>query len=577
MQKQAGFKISDLIGIICILIGAGVLIRTACFVMSADIWFDELFTVELAVKPLGEMIELAAQDVHPPLYYILVRMVYIILNPILSAHISPESSATVVSVASASSAVVAAKITSLIPYLGTAAYLLTFIRKKYGLAASGFAFLLIETMPHMSEYMVEARMYSWCAFCLLAMYIHAVEYVDTYTTKHSIFMLIYGVAAMYLHYYGLIGAGIIALGTCIAVCVSTHITAVSFSGDPSKKDGMRRIYAPVACAAACVAIAILAYIPWIHVLLGQIGQVSASYWIQPVTIRTLAGSVKYIFEPSYESKLLSTVAAVAMILGYLWIFTEYIRHLRGSDPGTKIKITSVILTPAVPALLVLSGFAASVMIRPVFVYRYMYPAMFIFWTGAGVMLADMLERVLDTGRQEYGRPDSDPTTGGLFHRIAVSIIACLLLVTYICAGVRSFNLFRWEEMKKAEGMKHCVDVFEQIATEYPDALLVCNFNQVQAILWHYLDNDSVLWGYTDETLIADICARSPIVMTEDSEQLKALLSERGQNEFLFFGSGQARDEIIAEWESCDFFTELLQDSCLLERYYANIYKVGFER
>ena len=207
MQKQAGFKISDLIGIICILIGAGVLIRTACFVMSADIWFDELFTVELAVKPLGEMLELAAQDVHPPLYYILVKMVYIILNPILSAHISPASSATVVSVASASSAVVAAKITSLIPYLGTAAYLLTFIRKKYGLAASGFAFLLIETMPHMSEYMVEARMYSWCAFCLLAMYIHAVEYVDTYTTKHSIFMLIYGVAAMYLHYYGLIGAG----------------------------------------------------------------------------------------------------------------------------------------------------------------------------------------------------------------------------------------------------------------------------------------------------------------------------------------------------------------------------------
>ncbi len=123
------------------------------------------------------------------------------------------------------------------------------------------------------------------------------------------------------------------------------------------------------------------------------------------------------------------------------------------------------------------------------------------------MLADMLERVLDTGRQEYGRPDSDPTTVSLFHRIAVSIIACLLLVTYICAGVRSFNLFRWEEMKKAEGMKHCVDVFEQIATEYPDALLVCNFNQAQAILWHYLDNDSVLWGYTDETLIADICGR----------------------------------------------------------------------
>ena len=543
------------------MIGAGVLIRTACFVMSADIWFDELFTVELAVKPLGEMIELAARDVHPPLYYILVKAVYITLNPLLGAHVASASSATAVSLTSASSAVAAAKITSLIPYMGTALYLLTFIRKKYGLTACGFAFLLIETMPHMSEYMVEARMYSWCAFCLLAMYIHAAEYVGTHITKHAVFMLLYGVAAMYLHYYGLIGAGIIALGTCAILCISCRSDSPKY----------------VICAIVCIVIAVVAYIPWIRVLLGQIGRVAGNYWIQPVTIRTLAGSVKYIFEPSYENGLLSTVAAIAMILGYLWIFMEYIRHLCGADRGTKMKITFVILTSAAPALLVLSGFAASLLIRPVFVYRYMYPAMFIFWTGAGVMLADMVERMLDDGRQNPGLPDGDHVSAGHFPRIATTVITCLLLVTYICAGVRSFNLFRWEEMKKAEGMKHCVDVFEQIATEYPDALLVCNFNQVQAILWHYLDNDSVLWGYTDETLIADICGRSPIVMIGEAEQLKTVLSERGQSEFLFFGSGQARDEIIAEWESCDFFTELLQDSCLLERYYANIYKVGFER
>lgn len=550
MQKQAGVKISDLIGIICILIGAGVLIRTACFVLSADIWFDELFTVELAVKPLGEMIELASRDVHPPLYYILVRLVYIILNPLLGYQASSAAGA-------AASAVTAAKITSLIPYAGVALYLLTFIRKKYGLLASGFAFLLIETMPHMSEYMVEARMYSWCAFCLLAMYIHAVEFVDTQTINHAIPMLIYGVAAMYLHYYGLIGAGIIALGTCVAVCVSAHSSAASFSEDPADNARLRQACAPAVCAVACVVIAIAAYIPWIRILLGQIGQVSESYWIQPVTVRTLAGSVKFIFEPSFESGLFSLAAAIVMILGYLWIFIEYILHFRMSDSGEKEKITAVILTPIVPAALVLTGFAASLLIRPVFVYRYMFPAMFIFWTGAGVMLADMAERA--------------------FPRIILSAVTCLLLVTYICAGVRSFNLFRWEEMKKAEGMKRMGEIFEQIEEDYPDTLIVCNFNQVQAILWHYLDNDSVLWGYTDETLIADICGRSPIVMIDDPVQLKTLLTERGENEFLFVGSGQVRDEIISDWKSCEFFTELLQDSCLLERYYANIYKVGFER
>ncbi|MBR6390268.1 MAG: hypothetical protein IKS16_02905, partial [Lachnospiraceae bacterium] len=125
-----------------------------------------------------------------------------------------------------------------------------------------------------------------------------------------------------------------------------------------------------------------------------------------------------------------------------------------------------------------------------------------------------------------------------------SMLVCLICAVYVCAGVRSYNLFRWEESRKAEGMKRCTEVFDEIGREHPDTLIVCNFNQMQAILWHYLDNDSLLWGYTDETLIAEICGRSPIVMTDDPVKLKEIVSNRGQNEFLFVGSGNARDEII---------------------------------
>ena len=565
MQNKTGFKISDVIGLICVMIGAGVLIRTACFVMSEDIWFDELFTVELALKPMGEMISLAARDVHPPLYYILVRLVYIILHRLFGTGV-----------------VAAAKITSLIPYVFAVIYLLTYIRRRYGLLSSGLALLLIETMPHMSEYMVEARMYSWCAFTLLAMYVHASEYVRRIDlpapasgTEGTVPMsgrravmevacvMIYGLASMYLHYYGFIGAALIALGTLgrAVVLMRRGELITGRGGNPVEEH-------PILTMVICMVAAIAAYIPWIHVLSRQIEQVSENYWIQPVSFRTLLGCVKYVFKPGFESDAVSYLCAVVMIAGFIWFIVRYIRNQTENERGRDSRIAIVICTLALPAGLAISGLIASKLIRPVFVYRYLFPSMFVFWTGAGVMAADEITRLIHPSGNRSGKP---------VVRIVTACLICVVIASYIAAGVRSFNLFRWEESRKSDGMERCAEVFDEISRKYPDTLIVCNFNQMQAILWFYLDNDSLLWGHTDETLIAEICDRAPIVMTDDLSQLIGEVKARGQNEFLFVGSGNARDEIIAGWESCGIFTELLQDSCFLERYYANIYKVGFER
>ncbi|MCR5595448.1 MAG: glycosyltransferase family 39 protein [Lachnospiraceae bacterium] len=514
-------RISDAVGLICFIIGAGVLFRTACFVLSEDIWFDELFTAQLASKPFGQMIELDSADVHPPLYYLIVRLVYIILHPLTGM-----------------SSVVASKIASIIPYVFTFAYLLTYVRKRFGLLAGGIAFLLMETMPHMSEYMVEARMYSWSAFVLLAMFIHAMEFLDEGRYRHMIFMLIYGIAGMYLHYYALIGAGIIAVGT----------TVISFVRGAGRKVRIS--------LCVCMAIALIAYIPWIGAMSGQVGQVSASYWIQPVSVRTIAGSAKYIFMPQFENSILSYACAVVMILAYVFTVGRFIFiHARKKQ---FFECTYVAGSVMILILLVLAGIVASVIIRPVFVYRYMFPAMFIFWLGAAVSLAYNVT--------------SDISRYGVRGVLWIAVIA-----VYIISCVRCFNLFRWEEARKNQGMKDFGTVIEEVQNEYPDTMVVCNFNQVQAIMWNYLDNDSILWGYTDETLIGDICDRSPMVMTEDIDELKSTVEAGGQDSFLFFGSGNAREEILDYWESNGMFTKMLQDSCFLERYYINIYEVRFER
>ena len=533
MKESVKVRIADIIGIICILIGAGVFLRSACFVYSSDIWFDELFTVELAMKPLPQMMSLAAKDVHPPLYYILVRAVYIILNNTFGTDV-----------------VVAAKITSLIPYALVLIYLIVFVRKHFGWLSAGLAFVMMAAMPHMSEFMVEARMYSWAAFALFAMFIHATEWRGA----HIFGTLVYGIAAMYLHYYGLIGAGVIALG------VLTVTAARSLKARKEVDTAGRKALLSVMI---CCIVAVVAYIPWIKVLMGQIGQVSQSYWIQPVTWRTIPGCVKYIFSPEFEQSYVNYLCAGIMVASYVFMIARYVLHIKkdvveaGHEECSQNNISSLYIfgSAAVLAGVIAAGIAASIIIRPVFVYRYMMPAMFIFWTGFAVLIGKTIE---------------EPS------RIVTIAIVIVTIVTIGASCVRSYNLFRWEEARKAEGMKQLEITLDQIRKEYPDTLIVCNFNHVQAMMWYYLGNDSALWGYTDETLIAEICGRAPIVMIDEISDLKELLSKRGQSEFLFFGSGNARDEIIEDWNSYEIFTEMLHNSCFLERYYINIYKVALK-
>lgn len=70
-EKWAGRDVAGffLLGLSLIMLGKSVML---CF--SNDIWYDELFTVGLAEHSYGELVRLTAADVHPPLYYCLVKL-----------------------------------------------------------------------------------------------------------------------------------------------------------------------------------------------------------------------------------------------------------------------------------------------------------------------------------------------------------------------------------------------------------------------------------------------------------------------------------------------------------------------
>ena len=79
MDKIKKLKYMEWIGILLLgitMILAAVSIR---FCFSSDIWYDELFTMGLTGHSFQDMIGYTARDVHPPFYYIYVKVIRDIL------------------------------------------------------------------------------------------------------------------------------------------------------------------------------------------------------------------------------------------------------------------------------------------------------------------------------------------------------------------------------------------------------------------------------------------------------------------------------------------------------------------
>lgn len=166
-----------IIGILFISLGA----------FHKNIWFDESYSVGLARHTFGEIWSIGGHDVHPILYYWMLRIVYLITG----------------------GSIIAYKIFSVIPIAILIILGYTHIRKDFG-EKTGFIFsFLTVVLPEVAVYAVEIRMYSWAILAVTILSIYAYRLSKEDNTKNWIIFGISSLASIYLHYYGLMAAGLI--------------------------------------------------------------------------------------------------------------------------------------------------------------------------------------------------------------------------------------------------------------------------------------------------------------------------------------------------------------------------------
>lgn len=468
--------------------------------LGTDIWFDEVFSMKFLEHSYGEIAFLTAKDVHPPFYYWYLKAIHD-----LGKRMFPGVSSVVLS-----------KMASVLPFLGIMTYALTLVRKRMGILVASVFVFFISTMPQISNYFVEIRMYSLALFCITALFLHSYEIVLENKKIHWVAFWMYGIMTAYVQYYA-----------CVAV-VAVYIALFLYFLIGKQKKQMMRVV-------VCAGISVIVYLAWIPHLISQFRTVSNSYWIQPLTFRSIFGCIKFIFLPVSYGTVKNYVLAVLMIAVFA------IAYLYGIRKEKSAQIRYLLICGVfVPVFVAFTGFVCSALNRPIFVYRYLIPGLGAMWL--------VVAYVLIKSRRE--------------------MITLLLLVPFLFAGHSNMEGFVAEEWKKLDNM----ELTQEFLDSFPeDAVILCNFNHVQAVTAYYLNNENVLYGDEPEALIQMLLPNS-VGMT-DTEVLRNLVEE---HDVYFFGSFEAREELLEEWEKRGIsYTE--EGTYLLERYWFNVYKLYAEK
>ena len=556
----------EIIGWLLICLSIGMLGRSILLCFSQDIWYDELFTVSMAEHSYGELVRFTAADVHPPLYYMIVKF-FADLCKLM---------------APGAGTVIPAKLVSTLPYLLLLLYSVTWIRKQWGIFVGGLFLFCVTAMPQLPAYTVEVRMYGWALFFVTAAFWHAQGCLMTEAAAeegtdpavgvesrtairrrrylHGAAFLLYSLAAAYTQYFAAVAVGMVYL----------YLLVMFLCRDRGR---LREWF-------CYVAISVVGYVPWLFVLAGQISAVRENYWILPLTWRSLGGCVKFLMKPAFANDVLNTVLAVvlaaayAAVVGYA-VLTAFVSKNRRNDRklyhgGRQKRACGVqengdfsqggadsvdyaeevdravymLAGVGVLAGLAAFGFAASILIRPIFVYRYMIPALGCFWFSFALGIDCLLCKLKPA-------------------------LALLLIVLVVVIGLRDYRAFCGEEEYKIVSMRETETALSLIS---PEDAVIYNFDQVQAVTACYLpqSTERFLWCAGAETLIQEMTG--PCGTLEEVDEIRKLAGTKDLN-LWFIGSFNSRDDIVEEWRKAGLDVEEI-GSFLLERYWFNLYKIS---
>lgn len=311
-----------------LLLAAGVLY--SLMALSDNIWADEAYTMAMLPHSFREIWTITAADVHPPLYYFAAKLVSMPFG----------YSQYVVRLFSAGCffAILA---------VGGKELSRLFSRKI------GLLFMVLFLLyPFCVDFAIQARMYGLASLAVFLCALFAYRAWLENRVMDWVGFTAAGLCAAYSHYFALVAAGVI-YGLLFLCCLCRR----------------RKLLKPWFIASL---VTVVLYLPWLKCFLQQLAyKVNNEYWIAPLTLSGMISEAIALVHADGFS-----VFPLFFVLLGLGLLIRLVRD-RAAAP---------LLALVVPMLTMVLGVGISLLIRPIFIFRYLAPcgALIVFFLAYGV-------------------------------------------------------------------------------------------------------------------------------------------------------------------------------------------------
>jgi len=255
----------------------------------SDLWSDETYTKSMLSGTLSDFYAKFKNDLHPPLYYLGLRM----YTGIFGLSTMSLRSFSVVGV------------------LATLCLAYFVGQRIFGKRGALYLCLMLISIPMLAVYSHQARMYTWATFSITGVFIYSYLFIKTGTTRDLVLLLIFTLAAIYTHYYSLIAAFIANVFVFFQLVLTKnrkwHNHLIS------------------------LLIAFILFLPWLSMFIVQIKRVQGAFWAPEVSLTTIVSCFTIPFTEQFRTTpfsksltiLMYSLIVLTIILSFKKSFSEY--------------------------------------------------------------------------------------------------------------------------------------------------------------------------------------------------------------------------------------------------------------
>ena len=258
------------------------------------------------------------------------------------------------------------KIFSILPIIFLMLYGVKVIHKNFESTETAILFcLFVSLMPVSIHTALEIRGYSWAMLFVTICGVEAwLLFKNPKSKAHLIIFFVTGILAAYTHYFAL-----------VSVCYIYFFLLLGILVVKSKKDILGKCL-------LCVLGSIVSYMPWITKFIGATKSVAKGYWISAVSMSDLLDYYQFPFTSQIDnlgSVKKNTFSEIAIIV-LAWLVVDTIVDItKEKNEEKRYELFFQICCVMIIILTVISGYILSRIIQPMFVPRYMKPAMGLLW------------------------------------------------------------------------------------------------------------------------------------------------------------------------------------------------------